>query len=163
MRLLSVCCVLGSLAAVPASLVAPQDHHAPANQRAATVMGFDQDRTAHHFLLFKDGGAIDVSVKDQADTKNRDAIRSHPPHIAMMFNEGNFDAPMLVHDSKNVPGTKAMTERKGAIRYQYVETAKGGRVDIVTSDPAALAAVHQFLKFQIAEHKTGDPTTARTR
>ena len=81
----------------------------------------------------------------------------------MMFGEGNFDAPMLVHDSKNVPGTKAMTERKGAIRYQYVETANGGRVNIVTSDPDALAAVHQFLKFQIAEHKTGDPTTVRTR
>ena len=37
----------------------------------------------------------------------------------MMFGEGNFDAPMLiVHDSKNVPGTKAMTEREGTIRYQ---------------------------------------------
>jgi len=81
----------------------------------------------------------------------------------MMFGDGNFDAPMLVHDSKNVPGTKAMTEHKEAIRYQYVETANGGRVNVVTSDPAALAAVHQFLKFQIAEHKTGDPTTVRTR
>ena len=70
---------------------------------------------------------------------------------------------MLVHDSTNVPGTKTMAERKAAIRYQYVETAKGGRVDLLTSDPAALAAVHQFLKFQIAEHKTGDPTTVRTR
>jgi len=127
------------------------------------VMGFDQNRTTHHFFLVNDGGAIDVSVNDPADTKNRDAIRSHLPHIAMMFGEGNFDAPMLVHDSKNVPGTREMTERKGAIRYQYVETAKGGRVDIVTSDPAALAAVHQFLKFQIAEHKTGDPITVRTR
>ena len=105
-------------------------------------MGFDQARTTHHFVLFADGGAIDVSVNDSADMKNRDAIRSHLPHIAMMFGEGNFDAPILVHDSKNVPGTKAMTERKGAIRYQYVETAKGGRVNIVTSDPDALAAVH---------------------
>jgi hypothetical protein len=127
------------------------------------VMGFDQALTTHHFRLFNDGGAIEVSVNDVADTKNRDAIRSHLPHIAMMFGEGNFDAPMLVHDSKQVPGTAAMTEHKAAIRYQYVETAKGGRVDIVTSDPAALGAVHQFLKFQIAEHKTGDPTTVRTR
>jgi hypothetical protein len=127
------------------------------------VMGFDQNRTTHHFLLFTDGGAIDVSVNDPADTKNRDAIRSHLPHIAMMFGEGNFDAPMLVHDSKSVPGTKLMTERKGVIRYQSVETPNGGRVNIVTSDPDALAAVHAFLKFQIAEHKTGDPTTVRTR
>jgi len=162
MRLVSVLCLLGSLS-IPVSLAARQDHHGSSDQRGAMVMGFDQARTTHHFLLFNDGGAIDVSVNDLADTKNRDAIRSHLPHIAMMFGDGNFDAPMLVHDSKNVPGTKAMTKRKGAIQYQYVETSKGGRVDIVTSDPAALAAVHQFLKFQIAEHKTGDPTTVRTR
>ena len=162
MRLVPVLCLLGSLS-MPVPLSAPQDHHGSSDQRGATVMGFDQALTTHHFLLFTDGGAIEVSVNDLADTKNRDAIRSHLPHIAMMFGEGNFDAPMLVHDSKNVPGAKTMMQRKGAIRYQYVETAKGGRVDIVTSDPATLAAVHQFLKFQIAEHKTGDPTTVRTR
>jgi hypothetical protein len=162
MRLVLVLCVLGSLAS-PVSLAARQDHHGASDQRGAMVMGFDQNRTTHHFLLFTDGGAIDVSVNDPADMKNRDAIRSHLPHIAMMFGEGNFDAPMLVHDSKNVPGTKAMSERKGAIRYQYLETANGGRVNIVTSDPDALAAVHAFLKFQIAEHKTGDPTTVGTR
>ena len=162
MRLVPVLCLLGSLS-IPVSLAARQDHHGSSDQRATMVMGFDQARTTHHFLLFNDGGAIEVSVNDPSDTKNRDAIRSHLPHIAMMFGEGNFDAPMLVHDSKTVPGTKAMTERKGAIRFQYVETASGGRVDIVTSDPAALAAVHQFLRFQIAEHKTGDPTTVRPR
>ena len=162
MRLVHVLCLLGSLS-VPVAFAARQDHPGSSDQRGATVMGFDQARTTHHFLLFDDGGAIEVSVNDATDTKNRDAIRSHLRHIAMMFGEGNFDAPMLVHDSKNVPGTKAMTKRKDAIRFQYVETAKGGRVDIVTSDPAALAAVHQFLKFQIAEHKTGDPTIVRTR
>ena len=161
MRLVLVLCLLGSLS-IPVSPAAHQDHHGSTDQRGAMVMGFDQARTTHHFWLFNDGGAIDVSVNDAADTKSRDAIRSHLPHIAMMFGEGNFDAPMLVHDSKNVPGTKAMTELKSAIRYHYVETAKGGRVNIVTSDPAALTAVHQFLKFQIAEHGTGDPTTVRT-
>jgi hypothetical protein len=162
MRLVSVLCLLGSVS-IPVSLAARQDHHGASDQRGAMVMGFDQARTTHHFLLFNDGGAIEVSVNDPADTKNRDAIRSHLPHIAMMFGDGNFDAPMLVHDSTNVPGTKTMAERKAAIRYRYVETAKGGRVDTVTSDPDALAAVHAFVKFQIAEHKTGDPTAVRTR
>ena len=37
-------------------------------------------------------------------------------------------------------------------------------MEIVTSDPAALAGgVSSLLKFQIVEHKTGDPTTVRTR
>ena len=162
MRLVTVLCLLGSVS-IPVSLAARQDHHGSSNQQGAMVMGFDQARTTHHFLLFNDGGAIEVSVNDSGDTKDGDAIRSHLPHIAMMFGNGNFDVPMLVHDSTNVPGTKTMAKRKAAIRYQYVETAKGGRVDLLTSDPAALAAVHQFLKFQIAEHKTGDPTTVRTR
>jgi len=163
MRRVPVMYALVVLVSMPVPLDARQDHHGAGDRRGAMVMGFDQARTTHHFLLFNDGGAIDVAVNESGDTKSRDAIRSHLPHIATMFGQGNFDAPMLVHDSKNVPGTKAMTERKGAIRYQYVETAKGGRVDIVTSDPAALAAVHQFLRFQIAEHKTGDPTTVRPR
>ena len=164
MRSILTLCALSSLSLAPAALHANQDHHHPSlDQRGASVMGFDQARTTHHFLLLKDGGAIDVSVNDPADTTDRDAIRAHLPHIAMMFGDGDFDAPMLVHDSRNVPGTKVMAEHKGAIRYQYVETANGGRVNIVTSDPDALAAVHAFLTFQIAEHKTGDPTTVRTR
>jgi hypothetical protein len=149
------------LAAAPAA--ARQEHHASADQRASSVMGFDQERTTHHFVLFADGGAIDVGVKDPTDTKNRDAIRSHLPHIAQMFRDGDFDAPMLVHDSGNVPGTKVMAERKSAIRYRYAETPNGGRVNIVTTDPRAVEAVHAFLKFQIAEHKTGDPTTVQRR
>ena len=159
MRLVPILCLASVLLSVPRA-GAGQDHH---GSKAASVMGFDPDRTVHHFLLFNDGGAIDVSVRKTGDTKNRDAIRSHLPHIATMFGSGNFDAPMLVHDSANVPGTKVMAARKGAIRYQYVETANGGRVNIFTSDREALDAVHLFLKFQIAEHKTGDPATLRPR
>ena len=159
MRLVWMFCLATVLTSAPVP-VAGQDHH---GSKADSVMGFDQERTAHHFFLLNNGGAIDVSVKEAGDTKNRDAIRSHLPHIATMFASGKFDAPMLVHDSANVPGTKVMAARKAVIRYQYVETANGGRVDVVTSDRDALDAVHAFLKFQIAEHKTGDPGTVRPR
>ena len=133
-----------------------QDPHAQMNQRGAHVMGFDQEKTAHHFLLFDDGGAIDVSVKDLKDAVNRDAIRAHLPHIAQMFQEGNFEAPMLVHDSKAVPGVADLVRLKSAVTYRYIDTTAGGRVDVVTTDPAALKAVHAFLMFQIKDHKTGD-------
>ncbi len=136
--------------------------HAQMNHRGAHVMGFDQDKTTHHFLLFEDGGAIDVSVKDAADKTNLDAIRAHLPHIAMKFGEGDFEAPALVH-ATDVPGTKDLAALKAKLSWKYVETAKGGRVDIVTTDAAALSAVHAFLKYQIEDHKTGDPLTARKR
>jgi hypothetical protein len=131
--------------------------------QGAMVMGFDLAKTTHHFSLYEDGGRIEVSVNDANDRKNLDAIRSHLPHIAMMFGTGNFDAPMLVHDSTNVPGTADMTRLKDAITYTYVETPRGGRVEIVTTNTSAIAAVHEFLTFQIRDHKTGDPTAVSKR
>lgn len=154
---------LALLAAIASTTLQPQqaakpaaaDPHAQMNARGNHVMGFDQEKTTHHFLLYEDGGAIDVRVKDKADATNRDAIRSHLPHIAMMFGEGDFSAPMLVHDT-TVPGTKDLAALKGRVAYRYTETELGGRVDIVTTDRGAIEAVHKFLRFQIADHKTGD-------
>jgi len=144
-------------------LPAGQDQHQVMNDRGAIAMGFDQEKTAHHFLLFTDGGAIDIAVKDPHDAKDRDAIRAHLPHIAMMFGNGDFDVPMLVHDTKDVPGVKLLSERKGAIVYRYNETTAGGRVDIMTADPQALTALHAFLRYQIREHRTGDPDIVTPR
>ena len=123
--------------------------------RGAQVMGFDQDKTAHHFYLYPDGGAIDVSVKDAADKTNAEAIRAHLPHIVTMFSEGNFDTPMLVHGTE-VPGTPEMKKIKDTITWKYEESARGGRVTITTANAEALKAVHAFLRYQITDHKTGD-------
>jgi hypothetical protein len=125
------------------------------NHRGAQVMGFDQEKTAHHFYLCADGGAIDVSVKDATDKTNLDAIRAHLPHIVTMFTEGNFDAPMLVHGTE-VPGTPEMKKIKDTITWKYEENAKGGRVTITTTNAEGLKAVHAFLRYQITDHKTGD-------
>src|SRR5262245_39348882 len=130
MRWVPALAILGLTSFISMGLKAAQDPHGSMGRRGAAVMGFDQERTAHHFLLFTDGGAIDVGVRDAADAKNRDAIRSHLPHIATMFGDGNFDAPMLVHDTKSVPGITTMAAKKALIQYRYVETVNGGRVDI---------------------------------
>ena len=45
------------------------------------------------------------------------------------------------------------------ISYKYEETKSGGLVRIRTSNPKALKAVHDFLRFQIEENQTGDPTS----
>jgi hypothetical protein len=156
--------VLLTFIALLAGQSAPvQDPHAGMHARGATVMGFDQDKTAHHFYLFDDGGAIEIAVKDAADAVNRDAIRAHLPHIAERFGAGNFEAPMLIHGAKDVPGTAVLTQLKSTLVYRYAETRNGGRVNITSSDPAAVAAVHDFLKYQIAEHKTGDSTAVGKR
>jgi hypothetical protein len=138
-----------------------QDHQSTG--RAAMAMGFDQEKTAHHFVLYADGGAIEIAVKDASDTKDRDAIRSHLPHIAMMFGDGDFDVPMLVHDTKDVPGTAVLAARRETVSYRYGETPQGGRVEITTTDAEALRALHAFLRYQIHEHHTGDSGAVEQR
>jgi hypothetical protein len=145
------------------SIWSMQDPHHAMDARGAAVMGFDQQATAHHFYLYEDGGAIDIAVKDASDAADLAAIRSHLPHIAAMFAAGDFDAPMLVHDSTHVPGTDVLARRKDSIRYSYRATPGGGRVDIVTTDAAALEALHHFLAYQIQEHRTGDAPVVTKR
>ena len=126
------------------------------------VMGFSHEKTTHHFLLRKDGGVIQVDANSAADQESRDQIQSHLPHVAKMFAAGDFSAPILVH-SQTPPGTEAMRKLATEIRYSYEVTPKGGRVVIVTSNKEGLAAVHEFLRFQIKDHATGDPLTVGTR
>ena len=150
------------LFAVIATLLAAQ-HPQGATMDHGAVMGFDQSATAHHFHLYSDGGAIEVVTNDAGDARNRDAIRMHLSHIAGMFAEGDFAAPMLVHDTKDVPGIDVLKARRDRLAYRYTETPRGGRVDIVTTDREALDALYAFLRYQIREHKTGDPGTIGPR
>jgi hypothetical protein len=125
-------------------------------QRGDHVMGFSHDATAHHFRLLKDGGEIIVSANDPNDKSTIDAIQMHLGHIATMFSEGNFQAPMLIHDT-NPPGVASMIRLKSQIRYEVSNVDRGAKVRIVSSSPDAIDAVHAFLLFQIIDHHTGDP------
>jgi hypothetical protein len=131
------------------------DHQKMVNEHGDHVMGFSHEKTTHHFELHYDGGIIDVRADDVKDIQSRDQIRSHFHHIAQMFAGGNFNAPMLVH-STNVPGTAEMTKLKDQLHWDLEETPRGARIKITADNKAALTALHQFLKFQIEDHKTGD-------
>jgi hypothetical protein len=131
------------------------DHHCDMAQRGDQAMGFSAAKTTHHFHLLPNGGAIEVEANDPKDTASRDQIRMHLSHIASMFAEGDFNAPMFIHDT-TPPGVPTMIKLHSEIRYQFEETATGGRVEILTQSGQALDAVHAFLLFQIIEHQTGD-------
>ena len=45
---------------------------------------------------------------------------------------------------------------KAELKYQYEDIDRGGRVRIATQNKKALATVYEFLRFQIADHQTGD-------
>jgi hypothetical protein len=132
-------------------------HQADVEQHGDEAMGFPHDKTSHHFRLYSDGGAIEVTVNDTKDSQNLQAIRSHLKHIVTMFSNGEFSLPMFIHDQMP-PGAPVMKEKRAEISYTFDELPAGGRVRIKTANRDALNAVHEFLRFQIVDHHTGDTT-----
>ncbi len=133
-----------------------QDHQHDLNRRGEAVMGFDQTVTTHHFRITADGGRIEVTANDAKDAASVEQIRMHLRHIATMFAAGDFTSPMLIH-AKEPPGVKAMKQAGRHITYAFADIERGGSVNIAAESPEARDAVHEFLRFQITDHKTGDP------
>ena len=146
-----------AIQAQQANTQTPEQQNAARMKRGDAGMGFSHDKTTHHFVLLKDGGAIQVSVNDPKDDASRDHIRMHLSHVAEMFSAGNFNVPMFIHDT-TPPGVPTMTKFHSEIHYQYQQTDSGAKIMIETANSKALQAVHEFMRFQIAEHQTGDST-----
>jgi hypothetical protein len=134
---------------------AHEDHLKGVNSRGDHAMGFSHTRATHRFRLTVTGGLIEVSANDAKDTESRDQIRNHLEHISKLFAAGDFTKPMFTHGGVP-PGTPAMARLKSEIAYTYEDTERGGRVRITTKNAEALGAIHDFLRFQIKDHETGD-------
>lgn len=132
-------------------------HLKKVNEQGDKTMGFSHEKTRHRFRLFADGGAIEVTTISSGDAESLGQIRMHLGHIAKMFGEGNFEAPMLTHGIVP-PGVTVLQKLKSEVSYAFEEIENGGRVRIKTTNPEALMAIHEFLRFQIADHQTGDST-----
>jgi hypothetical protein len=160
MNMSSAVSLLAALLAVPtaaqhaASQNPPHDHAMMA--RGQQAMGFDQQATVHHFLLQASGGAIEITAKDGKDTASVASIRTHLQHIQGAFGKGDFSLPMFIHGAEP-PGAGVLRARRDRLEYRFEEIPDGGRLRIRTSDREALEALHAFLRYQITEHKTGDP------
>ncbi len=121
-------------------------------------MRFDQDATSHHFTLTAEGGRITVTADNPSDATSVAQIRAHLAGIATAFANGDFSAPFATH-GEVPPGVSTLSELKDRVRYKYESTPNGGRVVMTGANSKALAAIYDFLRYQIREHATGDPLT----
>jgi hypothetical protein len=112
-------------------------------------------QTHHAFRLFTDGGAIELRADDANDQPTIDAVRAHLRDIAAQFAKNDFRTPAFVHG--HAPDAVAAMQRlHDAIAFRFEPLDRGARIRITTSNAEALAALHEFLRFQIDEHRTGD-------
>ena len=122
-------------------------------ERGEKTMGVDQTTSSHGFQSLPDGGRI-VLVRDINDSAGVARIRAHLRDMQRAFGAGDFSMPMFIH-MKTVPGVSVMAARHNLIRYTESDLPDGAALRIVTTDSAAVAAIHQFLAFQRTEHHAG--------
>jgi hypothetical protein len=135
--------------------LAQLQREADLKKRGAVAMGFDQDATTHHFRLYKTGGAIEVLANQSGDSATISQVRTHLKQIAEEFARGDFGKPFATHD-ETPPGVPTMQQAPGAFVFRFEDLPLGGRVRITATDASARAALHEFLRYQIREHATGD-------
>lgn len=158
---LALCLLVSApLAAQSAIDHARMDHtaHAPADsafdamqRRGRDAMGVDQYTSVHRFDALADGGRIELQ-RDRDDSAGTATIRAHMRDIARAFASGDFTTPTTVH-LKSVPGADEMRARRRLISYLPLDLPRGGALQIRSSDPAAISAIHRFLAFQRDEHR----------
>ena len=120
-------------------------------KRGETVMGVNQYTSKHVFQDLPSGGRIVLDRDDASDTAAIRAIRTHMVDIQRAFQRGDFGAPGLVH-ARDVPGTQVLAAKRSVIKYAAVNRPRGAEVRILTTDTAAITAVHEFLAFQRMDH-----------
>lgn len=134
-------------------LMAADTAFAAMQARGEQAMGVDQYTSTHVFDALPDGGRIELQ-RDVDDSAGVARIRRHLQAIARAFDSGEFSTPAFVH-MQRVPGTSVMAAKRDAITYTYRELPRGGELRIVTQDPEAVQAIHEFMSFQRQEHRGG--------
>jgi hypothetical protein len=118
-------------------------------------LGMAHAASTHSFRLFSDGGAIELRADSADDQSTAAAIRKHLEQVVAQFNESDFSTPAFVHGYRP-DGVAEMERLRADIAYRYEPLERGGRIRITTKSSAALAAVHDFLRFQVTEHHTAN-------
>ena len=149
-RFAALLCVSALL--TPREYSAAQDSSfAAMQQRGKIAMGVDQYTSIHKFDDLSDGGRIELQ-RDRDDSTGISAIRAHLRSVAKAFSDGDFSTPAFVH-LRQVPGAGVLEQKRAVVRYVVRDLPRGGELRILTSDPAALRAAHDFLAFQRGEHR----------
>ncbi len=130
-----------------------------AAQKNKGIPLLNESAVVRHYWLLKNGGVIEISPKDANDSATMDLIQKHCEALVGNLGDGDFDAT-LPPGVAPPPSVAQLRKLRNQINFQAAPTDTGWSVRMLTIDPAATQAIQDFLRFQIAQRKTGDPTTA---
>jgi hypothetical protein len=127
------------------------------SDKDAKPLPFDEGKATQHFYLLKNGGAVEVSAKDPEDKTTISAIQKHLELQAKNYEKGNIDAP-TTEKGKLPESVNTMKKLRKEITFEVMQLDAGAALRMFSVNTQARQAIQDFLKLQIEEHHTGDPT-----
>jgi len=129
------------------------------NSRFSKALGTDASHIIQHYYLVKNGGVIEFAAKDLSDSATISALQKYMEAQKDLFEKGKTDADADVH-GKVPDGVPILKKLRNEITFFTVKNDDGGALRMFSTNDQARQAIQDFLKFQINEHKTGDPLVA---
>jgi len=120
-------------------------------ERGANVMPFDLDATTHVFDRSDTGGIQTVVADDPTDSEQIALVRDHLREEVERFGVGDFGDPAAVH-GEEMPGIAVLEEDFEAVETTYRDRPGGGEITYRSSDPAVVAALHDWFEAQLSDH-----------
>jgi len=121
------------------------------DERAAEVMPFDLDKTAHTFEKLPTGGVQTVVVIESGDADQVALIQGHLLDEAEMFRRGDYSDPAVIH-GMDMPGLEELRAGYREIAVEYFELDDGARLVYTTSDDTLVDALHRWFDRQMMDH-----------
>ncbi len=90
-------------------------------------------------------------VNDANDTQQIDLIRTHLQMETGKFQQGDFSDPTRIHGDM-MPGVTVLTAGANRITFTYETLPNGTAIRYQTSDPALIAAIHEWFAAQRSDH-----------
>ncbi len=148
--------VLGSALVIAQS--APANPEQEVDTRFSRALGVPLDKVTIHYYLVKNGGVIELSAKNTGDSGTIAALQKYLQNQKDLWEKGKETAVTEVHMH---PPEAAATMRKlrNDITFYAAKTDNGGVLRMFSINDQARVAIQDYLRFEINEHKTGDPTT----
>jgi hypothetical protein len=156
-RILAVVLALLAMTGVAfAQAPTSDDQEVPA--RFSRALGVSLDKVVVHYYLVKNGGVIELAAKDANDNATISALQKYLQNQKELWEKGKETAVTEVH-SKPPECAGVMRKLRNDITFYVAKTDAGAVLRMFSINEQARNAIQDYLKFEIAEHKTGDSPT----
>lgn len=96
-------------------------------------------------------GGVQTIVVHNGDPRQVALVRAHLRKEAVAFALGNFADPAEIHGA-DMPGLAQLRAGARKVSIVYLPTPNGASIRYKTSDPALIAAIHQWFRAQAKDH-----------